>query len=271
MVAGGHCEAACVLACVTMRSGIVLSVLCVCALAAAQPVSAQIGQPWEDRGYVNLNVGFESASGVLSDARGFVVYDESATIATTVNQDSGTLFDFAIGSRVWRNVSAGIAFHRDPSTGNGSATGSIPHPLVFGTPRALALSVEDLKRSEKALHLQVGYMLLLMDRVDVHVTAGPSFFSVKQDVIDSVSFEEVGGNLATVNATAQVAERSDSAVGFNIGADVTYRIYDTGDYRVGAGMFLRHTGASAEIRLLEQTVESDAGGFQIGFGVRARF
>jgi hypothetical protein len=254
-----------------MRSGLVLSLFCACAFGAAQPVSAQIGQPWEDRGYVNLNVGFESASGVLTDARGFVVYDEGASIASTVNHDSGTLFDFAIGSRVWRNVSAGIAFHRDPSTGNGAVTGAIPHPLVFGNPRALALSVDGLKRSEQALHLQVGYMLLLMDRLDVHVTVGPSFFRVKQDVIDSVSFQEVGGSLATIDASAQVAERSDSPVGFNIGADVTYRIYDTFDWKIGAGMFLRHTGASAEIRLLEQTVESDAGGFQIGFGVRARF
>jgi hypothetical protein len=254
-----------------MQRGIILSLLCACALAAPQPVSAQIGQPWQDRGYANLNVGFETASGVLTDARSIVVYEEGGSISSTVNYDSGTLFDFAIGSRVWRNVSAGIAFHRDPSTGSGTVTGSIPHPLDPGSPRALALNVDDLKRSEQAFHLQVGYMLLLMDRVDVHVTLGPSFFRVNQDVIDSVAFQEVGGDFTTVNGTAQVSERSDSAVGFNIGADVTYRIHDAGDWKVGAGMFLRHAGATAEIRLSEQTVESDAGGFQIGFGVRTRF
>lgn len=259
------------LACLAMRSALVSSVIFLCALVAAHPASAQIGQPWEDRGYANLSIGFESASGVLSDARGFVVYDEAGSIASTVNHDSGTLFDLAVGSRVWRNVSVGFAFHRDPSTGNGAVTGAIPHPLVFGTPRALALSVENLKRSEQAFHLQVGYMLVLMDRVDVHVTTGPSFFRVRQDVIDDVSFEETGGTFTTVNGAAQVARRSDSPVGFNIGADVSYRVYDDGDWKVGAGMFLRHTGASAELRLLEQTVESDAGGFQIGFGVRARF
>ena len=36
-------------------------------------------------------------------------------------------------------------------------------------------------------------------------------------------------------------------------------------------MFVRYSGASADVLVLENTVDSDVGGLQVGFGVRTRF
>jgi hypothetical protein len=36
-------------------------------------------------------------------------------------------------------------------------------------------------------------------------------------------------------------------------------------------MFLRYSAATARIRILENEVDSDLGGLQIGFGARLRF
>jgi hypothetical protein len=113
-------------------------------------------------------------------------------------------------------------------------------------------------------------MLPLNDRISVHVLLGPSFFTVSQDVVEDVTLVEAAP-FTTVNATANVVERKESPVGFNIGADVAYNAYTRDRLKVGAGMFLRFAGASADLQVFDNTVESELGGFQIGFGVRTRF
>jgi len=237
----------------------------------ASQASAQIGQPWTDRGYFHLNVGFESSSGTLSDSTPFVLYAEPGNKRVDQNVDSGALFDFAIGSRVWENVSVGIGYHRGANTSEANATASVPNPVIFGQPRAVAISTGDLDRRVRAIHIQVGYMLPLSEELSVHATAGPSFFRLTQDVVGDISFTEQGSPFTTVNATPVIENRSDSAAGINIGADVSYKVWESDAYKVGAGMFLRYSAATARIRILENEVDSDLGGLQIGFGARLRF
>ena len=40
--------------------------------------------------------------------------------------------------------------------------------------------------------------------------------------------------------------------------------------KLGAGMFLRYAGSTAKFQVLDNTVETDVGGVQIGFGGRLR-
>jgi hypothetical protein len=240
-------------------------------VASAAPASAQAGQAWAERGYFNLNLGFESTSGTLSDAATFVIYDETGTKSVEQNVDSGALFDFSVGSRVWRNVSVGIGYHRGGSSSEASATALVPHPVVFNANRATAAAIGDLDRTEQAFHLQVGYMIPLNDQVSVHVTIGPSFFSLKQDVLADLAFTEQGVPFRDVTATPIVQERTDSATGMNVGVDVMYKLWEVDTYNFGAGAFLRYAGASARITVLENSVDSDVGGLQFGIGGRMRF
>ena len=55
------------------------------------------------------------------------------------------------------------------------------------------------------------------------------------------------------------------------GVDITYQFYNSGDYKIGGGAFLRYAGASARIPVMENEVDTDVGGLQIGFGARIRF
>ena len=240
-------------------------------LAAAQPASAQVGAAWVDRGYFNLSVGFESTSGTLNDSATFTLYDESGTKTVEQNVDSGSLIDFSVGSRVWRNVSVGIGFHRGANSSEASGTASVPHPVLFNSSRAAAVAAGDLDRSEQAFHLQLGYMILVNEDLSVHVTLGPSFFRLKQDVLSDFSFTETGFPFNTVNADAVIVERSDSAVGVNAGVDVAYELWESDAYRLGAGAFLRYAGASARITVIENNVDTDVGGLQFGLGLRVRF
>jgi hypothetical protein len=235
-------------------------------LVMVSQVSAQTTQPqdWLDRGYLNLNVGFETTSGTLNDRVNFPIYGESGTKEVSQNVDSGSLFDFAVGSRVWRNVSAS-------NTSEASAVASVPNPVFFAQNRSTTAAIGGLKRTESAFHLQFGYMIPFSDVLSVHVLGGPSFFRLKQDVLADLTFSETAFPFTNVTATPVVAERSDSVIGVNVGVDVAYQLWDSGDYKVGGGMFLRYAGASARIDVIQNNVDTDVGGLQFGLGLRIRF
>ena len=237
---------------------------------AAQPL------PWTERAYININGGFESASGDFSDNITRRIADEDATFSMAQAVDSGGFFDFSAGARVWRNVSFGIGFHEGSTEGEASVQGSVPHPLVFNRPRSFNTTVGGLDRSERAIHVQFGYVLIVSDRVSAHVMAGPSFFKLRQDVVSAIDFSE-GPGFTSVVAAPTVTERVESPVGFNFGVDVTYHIAEINTVKLGAGLLLRYTGAKSQLELLDRptgsptTADTDLGGFHVGLGARVRF
>ena len=253
------------------RRALTIAVCALC-LAGAREASAQAVQDWTDRGYFNFNIGFESTSGTLNDAVTFRLYDEDGTKAVESAVDSGAFIDFSVGGRVWKNVSAGIGFHREGTTGQAALTASVPNPQVFNRPRTVALTADDLERSERAIHLQFGYMLPLNDKLTLHVFGGPSFFKLTQDVVGDIAFTEQPPAFTSVTATPTIDERSKSVTGGHIGGDVSYVLYDTGTAKIGGGFFMRYAGATAGVPVLGTTeIESDLGGLQFGFGLRVRF
>jgi hypothetical protein len=249
----------------------VIFVLCMGLVATARDAAAQVGQAWTDRGYVNVSAGAETTSGELDGARNFRLYGENGTISVRQGIDSGGLFDIAAGARVWRNLSVGIAYHREGTSGEGTADATVPNPGFTDRPRSVTVNASDLNRTEHAVHLQFGYMVPLNERLSVHLFVGPSFFSLHQDVISDVSFTEGAFPFTSVTATPAIAETSDSGTGYNIGADVAYQLYETTSVKVGLGFFLRYAGATVQVPVLDNSVGSDVGGLQFGFGGRLRF
>jgi hypothetical protein len=254
-----------------MRRTVLTAAVCVFLTASVRDASAQIGQPWIDRGFLNFSIGFESGSETLEDATTFTLFQETGTKAVSASVDSGSIIDFAIGSRVWRNVSVGLGFHRGASSGEAAISASVPNPIFFNQHRNVAFDATDLDRTERAFHIQIGYMFPINPNLDVHVFGGPSFFRVSQEVVSDATFAETGFPFTTVNPTAVVTERTDSTGGGHIGVDVSYKLYETPDVKLGGGMFIRYSGATGTIQYLANDVETDLGGFQIGFGARVRF
>lgn len=245
--------------------------LMVCGLmAGAATVSAQ-SREWTDRGYANINLGFQGSPGDIEAARTFTIYQESGLVGVNSEVDGGPFFDLSAGARVWKNMSVGLGWHRVSSNSDATVAGRVPHPLFFDRPREFSTAVSGLERSESALHLSFGYMVPLNDKIDVHIFGGPSFFWLSQDVVADVQIGEAGAPFTSVVVSPVVTEREEKPVGGHIGADFTYRFYETGRMKLGAGAFLRYAGASADLVVVDQTVSSDVGGFQFGFGLRTRF
>ena len=204
----------------------------------------------------------------LGDAATFPLYDETARFDVAYDLDSGAGFEIGGGAHLWHNVGAGIIIGRAGGSGEGRISASLPHPVLFGAPRSAEL-VTELDRSERVVHLQAIWTVPVRDRLDVTVSLGPSFYSVRQQVVTEVFFAEGPEPFRSVVLTGtRQPERSEGAVGFNLGVDGVYMLTP----RIGGGLTLRYSGASVDLPgAAGNDVSVDAGGFQAAVGVRVRF
>ena len=240
-------------------------------LGALVAQSREAAAQWTDRGYINFSTGVETSSSDLTDTRNFTLYDEAASITTNSPITGGNIIDFMGGVRVFRNLSVGAGWHMENNKQDVAITGSVPNPIFFNRPRQLSATATDLKRTESAAHLQFGWMVPLGQKLDVLVFAGPSWFRLEQEVVSDVTIGERGLPFTEVVVQPTITNRKKSVVGYNVGADVTYIIWQNDRVRLGGGGFIRYSAADATVLLMTTEAESDVGGAQFGFGFRFRF
>ena len=218
---------------------------------------------------VSFNVGFQAGDADLTRSTVFQLYDEDAQI-DVIQNDIGAagIFDIGANYRINERWGVGLAYTFGKSDGDGTVTGSIPHPLLFDTPRTLSASASDLKHKEHGFHLQATWHIPFTEKLDFTLSAGPSFFNISQDFIRNVTFSEAPPfDVVNVDEVALLGLRKN-AVGFNVGVDATYAITEM----FGAGVMARFTRAEADFELNDNdTASVKAGGFQIGGGLRVRF
>ena len=245
-----------------MTSLRVVRVLCLAVLAvlvSAVPVLAQSS----GRFTAGISFGAQTRSGDFTQRLTPTIYDETATVDIAQSYESGGLFDIGGEALIFGDLGVGIHFTRTAGDGTAAIAAQIPDELFFDRLRAATTTADGLDHSENAVHLQVLYRFAASPKLDVTVGLGPTFFSVKQELVNSVDVVEPAPSI-----TPQVVEASDSPVGVNVGADITYMVTD----RVGAGVLLRYATGSADLTTPGGgAVSLDAGGFQFAAGVRVRF
>ena len=240
---------------------------CGALIFAALPASAQGPAPFE-MGYAHLNFGVQPNSHNIDANTGFPIYDETASIQTTGKTGGGFLLDVGGGVRVWRQLYAGLTFTSTNNTNDAAVTASVPHPGVFDQFRTVTGTATNLKHSENAVHLQALWRIPVTTKFDVSIGGGPTFFVVRQDLVSGITISEIGDPTTGVLLNDITTERGkDSPVGYNLQADGTYLLTE----RFGVGGFLRFTGATATFAIAGESIDLDAGGFQIGIGGRVRF
>lgn len=251
------------------KSAVLFLIVCSVFVGTARGASAQ-GATWADRGYVNVGWGVESGSTAMSDTRTSSIYEETATVTSTSDFTSGSLFDVGLGVRVWRNLTVGAAYHQEQNDVESTLTGSIPSPVFFNRPRTLSETVA-LNRKEQATHLQIGWVVPIGAKFDLMLFGGPSFFRLTQDAVSDYRLSEAGGAFTSVGATASITTRKKSQTGYNAGVDATYIVWQNDSLRLGAGGFVRFTQADTEVEMLSSSQPTKVGGVQFGFGARLRF
>lgn len=223
---------------------------------------------------VSINFGFQAASQDVQRVSTFSLYEEEARVEIAQNDiEGGSFFDIGGNARLYGNFGVGLSYNRVDSKGDGVVNGTIPHPEIFDSPRTLTASASDLAHEEQAVHVYATWFVPFTEKLDFTVSAGPSFFNVRQDFIQTVAFSEnpPSFNTVTVDEVRQVTLK-ENTVGFNFGVDANYALTRAFNTDIGVGAMLRYTRGEADFAVNEgETIGVKAGGFQFGGGLRVRF
>jgi hypothetical protein len=223
---------------------------------------------WSDRVRVSINAGAQLSSTTFTSTTSFPLYLETSTITTSYTVPKGKLFDGGFLYRVRGGFGVGAALSSYGGERDAAISGSFPHPFFFNSPRSLTATVANLERSELAAHIQAAYVIA-SSRFDVAISGGPSIFRVSQDLVSNVVLAETYPYDTVAFTSATVVKGERTSVGFNVGADVGYKL----SRNFGVGGLVRFSRATPSLPLAGSAsdVSVDAGGLQIGGGVRLYF
>jgi len=252
-------------------------VVAACALALAVPAAAQEHRAWPERTFVTIDVPFQpmandfSESVTLTDA---FVKSEKDTFNAGYGSTKGALFDVGGGVRLAGSFGVGVTGSWFRRSADATFDLSVPNPTASNKPRALSGTVAELNRRETAVHVQALFAVPLGQKARVMFSGGPSTFNVSQDVVQSVEFDEAAGFSSIKLNQVLTTGVTQTVVGFNVGADVTWLLGS----HFGVGSVTRYSRANLTIApgstsasTPTRSIETRAGGLQIGAGVRLLF
>lgn len=240
------------------------AVACLGLVALAAPATAQT----DPRVTIVVNGGYQPTTTEFGERFTFELDRETASTNVRYPIDAGALFDAGGAVRLWRGLGAGVAVSRFTRNGSAATTSSLPHPLFLQQNREVVGEATGLDRLETGIHVQAQYALPPIAGLRIVVAAGPSRLEVEQGMVNAVRYaEEYPYDTATYTGV-QTQDVSGSAIGFNAGVDVQYMFTRT----IGAGLLVRVTRATVDLTTPRNgTVGVDAGGTQVGAGIRVRF
>ncbi len=244
------------------RSVLLVFTLLGCALAPA-PAAAQ----WGPRFAVAVNGGYQPSTTSFDDRFTFDLNREVASVETTYPIEAGPLFDAGVSLRLWKGLGVGGAVSRFTADGVVQVEASLPHPLYFQRNREVSGESGGLTREETAIHIQAQYQLPPFGKLRIVVAGGPSVLDIKQSIATEVNFSEEFPYDTATFVGVNSRRISGTATGFNVGADVRWMF----TRNIGVGGLVRFTRAKVDLEIDNRTVQVDAGGAQVGAGLRLAF
>ncbi len=237
--------------------------------AAAQPGHHTPGTSSSlPKGFLSANVGGNLSTHDFTNQFTFDLYREQAHVDTQYGVPSSLAIDVGGGFRFWRNLAAAIAVTNNQSKDDASISAQVPHPFFLNKPRSITGTAPGLTRKETAVHLDIAYMAPLSRRLLLIAFGGASIFSVDQDIVTAIRIGETYPYDEASFTSATTTRASDSPVGFNVGADVTYLMWPS----FGFGGTVRFSHATAKFSESGVSTGSlDVGGVIVSGGVRWLF
>lgn len=241
-----------------MRAATTLLLLC-----AAAPAFA-VDDPYKVK--LLIGGGYEVGTKSFSQTVSLTQYLETATIATAYEADAAPGGDVAVQFNAFKHVGfslAGTVYERDLS---GSFDASFPHPFHFDQPREATGSVSG-KMKERAGHASV-VVFGHNGSLDFSGWAGVSLFKVEADLLANVNYSQSYPYDSVTVTTTPTTKASDQPIGFNVGGSLDWRFSKS----IGFGIQARFSQAKPKFSVPNAAdVEVDAGGFQVGAGLRVYF
>ena len=234
-------------------------------LAATLLCAGRADAQWN--GFLNINGSVQTHDWSVTHALTEALYGERATYEASMTSSGGGLLDAWVGVRVWRELGIGVGATVLNARGTTAVSGSVPSPLFTNRHRAASLERPGLRQQQVGVHLPLVYVLPVSERVHLAVSAGPSWFRLRQDTVTAVRLTEDAPYTAVEVAGVTTTVEEGNGIGYNAALDVTYLL----TRYFGVGVFVRYTGGSVEIAFPDGAQSVDVGGVQAGAGLRIRF
>jgi hypothetical protein len=224
-----------------------------------------------DRFRLAANGIYNTSTLSFSDTRQYTAFAETARVVTDTSVDGGFGGDVSLTVRAYKRlgVLAGYSFTSRQSSGSFEA--SIPHPLFLNRPRTLSGDFSGFDYKEGAVHLDLAYLGGGGGAFAWVVFGGASFFQVEADLVDDVVYDQSYPYDAITLDSVTATTAKESPVGFNLGLSLDYRF--GASRRFGVGAMGRYSKATVTTRATSDATEVsfDAGGFEVGAGIRIYF
>jgi hypothetical protein len=230
----------------------------------SQPAFAQ--PAWAGRVRVAVNAGAQLGSDDLVESFTIEKNTEPAPILVEASRTTFPAFDASMTVRAVGPIGLGVAVSYLSGETTGELTADLPHPFFFDQLRRVS-GTRSLERSEFVTHTNLA-VLAEWSRVEVILSGGASFFAVDQDVVSDVVYEEEYPFDSATFSSATVSRVSASKVGYNLGADLAWKI----GRGWGVGGMVRFSRARIPLAVSGVDVGTlDAGGVQAAGGLRFAF
>ena len=258
-----------------MKSRALLFVILTCAFCAAAEAQTRSTPPRpapprppviNEKVFFSAGVLFQVNSNDFTDTATIRKNVENGRLETAYDVGGGLAFDVSGSYLVWKQLAIGVGLTLFSSSTTTTIDAQVPHPFFFNQPRSVTGEF-DGDRSETAVHIQARWLVPVNSKMLITIFGGPSFFSVKQDIVNDFEYSESYPFDTATFTRAIAASQSESAVGVNVGGDVAYFFTPN----VGVGGSAQYSGATVEMTVPSGTADVKAGGLQVGGGLRLRF
>jgi opacity protein-like surface antigen len=254
--------------CQALAAGALLLLAAAPAVAQSKPRPSPPEVTRPARFSIGINGGFQAASNEFEDGFTFTRDQETGTTRTNYPVEGAMTLDAGFGVRLWRGIGAGVALSRLRSEAVATTSSSVPHPLFLQQHREVTGEANGMEREETGVHVQVQYLAPFGRKLQLALMAGPSFVQINQTLVIDVNYTQAYPYDTATFEGVDSRRVTGSATGFNVGADLSWLF----TRNVGAGVLVRFTRATIDVDAPDaRTLTVDAGGAQVGLGVRFAF
>ena len=199
----------------------------------------------------------------------FRAYGEDARFEESHQTKDGGLFDVGGSLQLWEQLRVGASYSQLTKSDSTRLTGSVPNPIAVNAPRMIAPQELSLTHEERATHVYAAWVVPILDKLDIAIFGGPSFFNLKQGIVTGVEINDVGGPPWAQVAVGGVTsgEFKKNGIGLHVGGDVSYMVTPN----FGLGGFVRFAQGSVDVPSSDNEQPLNVGGVQAGGGVRLRY
>jgi len=234
----------------------------------APATRARSSGPARDHGFISAGVGVQQKAGSFSETWTTPLHAEDARFSARYAPGSGRLFRVGGGVTLWRGLGVRVAVNSASPGADVALSGSLPHPFRFDDARTIEGTRPGFTRAETGVHVHAAYVLPTPRRIHASVFAGPSWISIRQELVDRVTYED-SYPYDTATFTGAVSTSVSTRRGtVGVGAAVYVGVLGP----VHAGVEVLHARATVAVdRAGDRRVETRAGGTQVTVGVLVPF